>query len=68
MSGEDDALRANAERARLALNSIPWWRPFKRQDAADDYKHALLMGALWEIEHPPPDDSPAGKAGGTGDE
>lgn len=37
---------------REKLNSTPWWKPLKRQDAARAYKWALYMGALWEIDNP----------------
>lgn len=48
---EKDAIKERVEHARLALNAVPWWRPIKRQNAALDYKYALLRGAYWEIDH-----------------
>lgn len=37
------------ERARADLNSLPWWRPFKRQEAGRRYRYALLAAALAEL-------------------
>lgn len=44
------ALAKEAERLRVAHNAIPWWKTFKRQDAAADYRWALYMAALEEIK------------------
>lgn len=36
------------EAARNKLNSTPWWRPIKRQEAAREYKEALITEAINE--------------------
>ena len=51
-SAGTDARRV--EQAREALNATPWWRPLKRQDAARDYRYALLRAALHEARVIPP--------------
>lgn len=50
---EKDAVSASVDRARVALDSVPWWQPFKRQDAARRYRYALLTAALMESIIPP---------------
>lgn len=49
---------AAIEQAREALNAVPWWRPFKRQDAARTYRLALLIAALHEGRVIQPDAGP----------
>lgn len=34
--------------ARQEFNQTPWWRPFRRQEAARRYRFALLEAAMKE--------------------
>lgn len=48
-----DRLMERAEELRLTHNAIPWWKTFKRQDAAREYRWALYNAAVEEVFHPP---------------
>lgn len=40
------------ERLRQRHNAIPRWRVFKRQDAAREYRYALVDAAMIEFQDP----------------
>jgi hypothetical protein len=49
---EYERLRREVERTRVEFVAVPWWRPLRRQRAAQRFKSVLHRGARWELNHP----------------